>query len=166
MNEELRGLISKNQHGYDKGRSTISILLEYTSFILKSMEDGLQVDSIYNDFSKALWQSSASVASNQIRSYIFGQISERMSSMIDLGVIFESKVSLSLSLSLSLWRSHWFCRQQRFRYVWFYKTLVTRTSGSLYAEGFLYYLLTLVRKLRLATLLCHSSFNRIKRINE
>jgi hypothetical protein len=31
----------------------VSNLLEYTSFILKSMEDGFQVDSIYTSFSKA-----------------------------------------------------------------------------------------------------------------
>ena len=53
MYEELRCSISENQHGYVKGRSCVSNLLEYTSFILKSMEDGLQVDSIYTDFSKA-----------------------------------------------------------------------------------------------------------------
>jgi hypothetical protein len=51
--KDLQRLISENQHGYVKGRSTVSNLLEYTSFILKSMEDDLQVDSIYTDFSKA-----------------------------------------------------------------------------------------------------------------
>jgi Reverse transcriptase (RNA-dependent DNA polymerase) len=53
MYKDLQRLISENQHGYAKGRSTVSNLLEYTSFILKSIEDGLQVDSIYTDFSKA-----------------------------------------------------------------------------------------------------------------
>jgi hypothetical protein len=53
MYKDLQRLISENQHGYVKGRSTVSNLLEYTSFILKSMEDGLQLESIYSDFSKA-----------------------------------------------------------------------------------------------------------------
>jgi Reverse transcriptase (RNA-dependent DNA polymerase) len=54
MYKELQRLISENHHGYVKGRSTVSNPLEYTSFILKSMEDGLQVDSIHTThFSKA-----------------------------------------------------------------------------------------------------------------
>jgi hypothetical protein len=36
-----------------KGKSTVSNLHEYSSFILKSIESGCQVESIYMDFSKA-----------------------------------------------------------------------------------------------------------------
>jgi Reverse transcriptase (RNA-dependent DNA polymerase) len=53
MYKNLQRLISDNQHGNVKGRSIVSNLLEYTSFILKSMEDGIQVDSIHTDFSNA-----------------------------------------------------------------------------------------------------------------
>jgi DNA-binding transcriptional ArsR family regulator len=53
MYKDLQRLISENQHGCVKSQSTVSNLLEYTSFILKSLEDGLLVDSIYTDFSKA-----------------------------------------------------------------------------------------------------------------
>jgi hypothetical protein len=35
-----------------KNRSTVSNLHEYSSFVLKSNEDGGQMDSIYTDFSK------------------------------------------------------------------------------------------------------------------
>jgi hypothetical protein len=35
MYKDLQRLISENQHGYVNGRSTVSDLLEYTSFILK-----------------------------------------------------------------------------------------------------------------------------------
>jgi hypothetical protein len=45
--------MSINQHGFMKNRSTITKLLEYASFVLNSIEDGNQVDSIYTDFSKA-----------------------------------------------------------------------------------------------------------------
>jgi hypothetical protein len=51
--DDLRCFLSDNQHGFMKGRSTVSNLIEYSSFILKSMESGLQVDSVYTDFSKA-----------------------------------------------------------------------------------------------------------------
>jgi hypothetical protein len=40
-------------HGFVKGMSTVSNQLEYSSFVLKSIEDGCQVESIYTDFSKA-----------------------------------------------------------------------------------------------------------------
>jgi hypothetical protein len=41
------------QHGFVKGKSNVFNSLEYPSFVLKSIEDGCQVDSIYTDFSKA-----------------------------------------------------------------------------------------------------------------
>jgi hypothetical protein len=52
MYNDLKNLISINQHGFLKNRSTITNLLEYASFVLNSIEDGNQVDSIYTDFSK------------------------------------------------------------------------------------------------------------------
>jgi hypothetical protein len=53
MYNNLKNLKSINQHGFMKIRSTITNLLEYASFVLHSIEDGNQVDSIYTDFSKA-----------------------------------------------------------------------------------------------------------------
>jgi hypothetical protein len=51
--EDLKDQLADCQHGFIKGRSTVSNLLEYSSFVLKSIEDGCQVDSICTDFSKA-----------------------------------------------------------------------------------------------------------------
>jgi hypothetical protein len=51
MYNDLKNLISINQHGIMKNRSTITNLLEYAYFVLNSIEDGNQVDSIYTDFS-------------------------------------------------------------------------------------------------------------------
>lgn len=45
--------IDINQHGFVKGRSTTTNLVDYTSYILQNMENGNQIDSIYTDFSKA-----------------------------------------------------------------------------------------------------------------
>jgi hypothetical protein len=54
MYEDLNGQLSDCQHGFGKGRPTVSILLEYSSFVLKSIEDGCQVNSIYTEFSTAV----------------------------------------------------------------------------------------------------------------
>jgi hypothetical protein len=53
MYEELKGQLVDCQHGFVKGRSTVSNFFEYFSLVLKSIEDGCQVDSIYTNFSKA-----------------------------------------------------------------------------------------------------------------
>jgi hypothetical protein len=38
MYEDLRGRLADCQHGFVKGRSTVSNFLEYSSFVLKSIE--------------------------------------------------------------------------------------------------------------------------------
>jgi hypothetical protein len=53
VSDDLRNLISVNQHGFMKNRSTVTNLLEYASFVLNSIEEGWQVDSVYTDYSKA-----------------------------------------------------------------------------------------------------------------
>ena len=45
--------MDKNQHGSRRGRTTLSQLLEHHSEIIKMLEDGHNVDSIYLDFAKA-----------------------------------------------------------------------------------------------------------------
>jgi hypothetical protein len=40
MNEDLKCQLADCQHGFVKGRATVSNLLEYSSFVLKSIEDG------------------------------------------------------------------------------------------------------------------------------
>jgi hypothetical protein len=41
------------QHRFFKGRSTVTNLIEFTSYVLNCMENGVQVDAIYTYFSKA-----------------------------------------------------------------------------------------------------------------
>jgi ribonucleases P/MRP protein subunit RPP40 len=41
------------QHGFFKGRSTVTNLIEFTSYVLNCMENGVQVDAVYTNFSKA-----------------------------------------------------------------------------------------------------------------
>jgi hypothetical protein len=40
MYDDLKNLIFLNQHGFMKNRSTVTILLEYASFVLISIEEG------------------------------------------------------------------------------------------------------------------------------
>jgi hypothetical protein len=46
MYDDLKNLISVNQHSFMKNRSTVTNLLAYASFVLNSIEEGWQVDSV------------------------------------------------------------------------------------------------------------------------
>jgi hypothetical protein len=50
--EDLKNLISVNQHDFMKNRPTVTNLLEYASFVLNLIQKGWQVDSVYTDFWK------------------------------------------------------------------------------------------------------------------
>ena len=50
---ELNKKMDPNQHGSRAGRSTLSQLLEQQDEILKALENGENLDTIYLDFSKA-----------------------------------------------------------------------------------------------------------------
>ena len=45
--------IARQQHGFLKGRSTVTNLLLFNNFVMSSLENHTQVDVIYSDFSKA-----------------------------------------------------------------------------------------------------------------
>jgi hypothetical protein len=49
----VKSSIMSAQHGFFKGRSTVTNLIEFTSYVLNCMENGIQVDAIYTNFSKA-----------------------------------------------------------------------------------------------------------------
>lgn len=48
-----KSILINEQHGFRRGRSTITNLVLYSNDILKCFESGMQVDSVYTDFSKA-----------------------------------------------------------------------------------------------------------------
>ena len=50
---ESNNLLNNTQHGFRRGRSTVTQLLRYYDSILSMLEKGHKVDSIYLDFSKA-----------------------------------------------------------------------------------------------------------------
>ena len=49
----FKHLISTRQHGFTKGRSTVTNLSEFTNKTIEVMESGNQIDVVYTDFSKA-----------------------------------------------------------------------------------------------------------------
>ncbi|KAG7309384.1 hypothetical protein JYU34_005343 [Plutella xylostella] len=65
----LQPLISDKQHGFVKGKSTISNLLEYKNYLCQSFAVRGQVDSIYTDFSKAFDKVSHSLLVHKVMEY-------------------------------------------------------------------------------------------------
>ena len=57
INEQLfvkvKHYISENQHGFFKGRSTTTNLLEFVTYTINAMDRGYSVQALYTDFSKA-----------------------------------------------------------------------------------------------------------------
>jgi hypothetical protein len=49
----LKSSIGVVQHGFFKGRSAVSNLMEFASLCIRRMEEGIQTDAVYTDFSKA-----------------------------------------------------------------------------------------------------------------
>jgi hypothetical protein len=50
---ERNGLLSDSQHGFRKGRSCLTQLLDHYDRVLKALETGANCDSVYIDFAKA-----------------------------------------------------------------------------------------------------------------
>ena len=51
--QQVKNRITAKQHGFFKGRSTTSNLLEFVTFTLNSLHNGNHVEALYTDFSKA-----------------------------------------------------------------------------------------------------------------
>lgn len=69
--EQSSTFIFENQHGFIKGKSTSTNLLEYTSHIINQMENGFQIDSVYTDFSKAFDKVSHQIMTYKLQRYGF-----------------------------------------------------------------------------------------------
>ena len=53
ISDRWTSTLSHSQHGFIKGRSTSTNLLEFTNIALRVIESGAQLDTIYTDFQKA-----------------------------------------------------------------------------------------------------------------
>ena len=47
---EIENIIIPEQHGYLSGKSTCTNLAVYSNHIIKVIEEGMQLDSVYTDF--------------------------------------------------------------------------------------------------------------------
>ena len=62
-------LISERQHGFYKGRSTTTNLVDFVSSVICSMENGQTVDALYLDFSRAFDSLSHNLLVEKMRKY-------------------------------------------------------------------------------------------------
>ena len=53
LSEASYSIIISEQHGFTKGRSTLTNLMMFINYITKAIDNALQVDAVYLDFSKA-----------------------------------------------------------------------------------------------------------------
>ena len=79
----IREHISESQHGFMKGRSTQTNLVNYIDFITDTTDNKLQVDIIYTDFSKAFDTVSHTLLSHKLSAYGFsGNVMSWLSSYL------------------------------------------------------------------------------------
>ena len=60
-------LLSPNQHGFRAGRSCLSQLLHHQDLILKALEEGSNIDTVYLDLSKAFDKVDIGLLSHRLR---------------------------------------------------------------------------------------------------
>lgn len=53
LSERVKNIIGFSQHGFMRGRSANTNLIEFTNYVLRVIESGSQLDVLYTDFSKA-----------------------------------------------------------------------------------------------------------------
>jgi hypothetical protein len=65
----LKSSIAVFQHGFFVGRSAVLILIELASLCIRRMEEGIQTDAVYTDFSKAFDRIHHLILLANLRSY-------------------------------------------------------------------------------------------------
>ena len=64
---EDNNLLASQQHGFRKGRSTVTQLLEYYEKICKAIEDRTNLDTVYLDFAKAFDKADYGIAAHRMK---------------------------------------------------------------------------------------------------
>lgn len=70
----FRNVIIQQQHGFMRGRSTISNMVVYLQDVISHLNDGLDVHAIYTDFSKAFDLVNHEILIHKLRLYGFNDI--------------------------------------------------------------------------------------------
>lgn len=69
LHEQIQNLIATEQHGFVKGKSTITNLAEYVNFLATNMPGGAQIDAIYTDLAKAFDKINHRVLINKLNNF-------------------------------------------------------------------------------------------------
>lgn len=102
VNESFKNIIVDNQHGFFCNRSTTTNLFAYINHILTSMDQNLEVHSIYTDFQKAFDLVDHQVLIVKLRSYgVRGSLLSWFKSYLT-GRIQQVKINNSVSHSFSV----------------------------------------------------------------
>jgi hypothetical protein len=65
----LKSFIAVVQHGFLKGRSAVSNFMDFVSLCNRRMEESIQTDAVYTDFSKVFDQINHLILWAKLRSY-------------------------------------------------------------------------------------------------
>ena len=101
---ERNGLMDVNQHGSRANRSTLSQLLQHHDDVLKDLEEGNNVDSVYTDFSKAFDKCDHGILMHKLkRMKIKGKLGRWIQSFLKMRqqIILVDKVKSSSSMIVS-----------------------------------------------------------------
>ena len=93
----FRGVISEEQHGFLKGRSTTTNLALFVSGIVKKLESGKQVDALYLDFSKAFDSLSHMLLAEKLSKYGANDATTKWTTSYLAGRKLQVRVGQSLS---------------------------------------------------------------------
>ena len=81
---ESKGLIPDEQHGFRSSRSTLTQLLSHWDSVLDQLENGLSVDVIYTDFSKAFDKCETNVLLHTLKACgVQGRMGEWIAAFLD-----------------------------------------------------------------------------------
>lgn len=72
ITQHLNNFISEHQHGFRKGHSVETNLVSFTSYLCREIDRGLEVDTIYMDFSSAFDKVCHSRLINKLRGFGIG----------------------------------------------------------------------------------------------
>ena len=71
--DQVKSQIVESQHGFFRTRSVQTNLIVFTDFLIRSLEGGVQVDTIYTDFEKAFDRMGHAILLNKLKMLGFAQ---------------------------------------------------------------------------------------------
>lgn len=99
----MEGIIAQEQHGFRKGRSTVTNLITFQEYIMSAFSKRLQVDCIYLDFSKAFDRVNHSILLSKLAGYgIHGSLLKWIESYLQgRGLLVKYRNSVSRAINMS-----------------------------------------------------------------